>query len=114
MTISSAEQNRRWRKKYPEKVKEQKRKYLARRLEKRLKDNPLLLDNLRAKLLYDFDKLTRLTWSDKLPTLCEVCGSTEDLHIHHKRYAYPIIRDDIVRLCRRCHVEEHQKLTPMR
>lgn len=45
-----------------------------------------------------------------LPKECVACGSKEDLHIHHKRYKYPIRITDLVRLCRRCHVEIHQKV----
>jgi hypothetical protein len=106
VAISKAEQNKRWRKKYPEKAREQKRKYLERKILK----NPENLEHLRDKLRQDFALLTRLTFNDILIKSCEVCGSTEELQIHHKRYVYPIIREDLIRLCSRCHFLEHQKL----
>jgi hypothetical protein len=109
VAISKAEQCRRWRRKYPEKVREQKRKYLERKILK----NPDNLKHIQDRILQDFDRLTRLTFKDKLPTYCEICGSVEELHIHHKRYAYPIIRDDLIRLCARCHRLEHQKINPL-
>jgi len=108
----SREQNKRYRKKYPEKVKEQKRKYLDRKLQKRIKEDPKYLDKLKGKLLMDFDRLTRLMFRDKLERKCQDCGSIEDLHIHHKQYKYPIVKKDLVVLCRRCHHLEHQRIHP--
>lgn len=58
----------------------------------------------------DFGNLTRLLFGDILPKVCEHCGSTEKLHIHHKRYALPIIQDDLMRLCQNCHLVLHREL----
>lgn len=110
--IRRREQKRRWRKKYPEKVKEEKRKYLDRKLQKRIKENPSYLDKLKGKLLSDFDRLTRLIFKDKLEMKCRNCGSLKDLHIHHRQYKYPIVKEDLVILCMRCHVLEHQRVHP--
>lgn len=108
MVYSNREQRQRWRKKYPEKVKEQRIKYLDRKFKK----NPDSIKKLQGRILQEFDKLTRLTFDDLMPRYCEICGSTDDLHIHHKQYVLPIVKKDLQRLCRRCHVLEHQKITP--
>lgn len=106
------EQNKRWRKKYPKKVKEMRVKYLDKKLQKRIKEDSSYLDKLKGKLLSDFDRLTRLIFKDKLERKCKNCGSFEDLHIHHKQYKYPIVKEDLVVLCRRCHMLEHQRIHP--
>jgi len=106
--ISNAEQNRRWRSKYPEKVKAQRIRYL----DKKIKNNPEEFKAFENKFRQMFNKLTRLMFNDELPKFCAVCGSFDDLQIHHIRYVYPIIKKDIVRLCSRCHIEEHQKTNP--
>lgn len=46
--------------------------------------------------------------------MCEVCGSTDDLHMHHiKSWAeYPDLRlelDNLMLLCRDCHYDAHRK-----
>ncbi len=104
------EQRRRYNQRHPEKVREHRRKYLDRKLQKRIKEDPNYLDKLKGKLLSDFDRLTRLMFRDKLERKCQDCGSIEDLHIHHKQYKYPIIKKDLVVLCRRCHYLEHQRV----
>lgn len=47
---------------------------------------------------------------------CQVCSSTENLHVHHKRYKSPIMRENILGkekhshlcvLCRNCHAQWH-------
>lgn len=110
--MTKAEQRRRYRKKYPEKIKDERRKYLDKKLRKEIKENPEVLEKIKGKLLSQFDKLTRLTFDDKLPKRCEDCGISVDLHIHHMQYVYPIELKHLIRLCRRCHVLEHQKLHP--
>ncbi len=106
------EENRRWRRKYPEKVKEMRISYLDRKLLKRIKKDSKYLDKLKGKLLSDFDRLTRLIYKDKLEKKCSDCDSFEDLHIHHKQYKYPIVKEDLVVLCRKCHILEHQRTHP--
>ncbi len=106
------EQRKRYWKKYPEKLKEQRRRYLDRKLKKRIKEDPLYIEKLKGKLLSDFGRLTRLTFQDKLEMKCRNCGTTIDLHIHHKQYKFPIVEKDLVVLCRRCHMLEHQRVHP--
>ena len=111
--ITKAEERKRYRLRHPDKVKDEKRRYLDRKIKKKIKENPNILENLRTKLLQDFDKLTRITFDDSLPKHCEICGLTVDLHIHHMQYIYPIQTKHLIRLCRRCHTLEHQKLHPL-
>lgn len=101
-----AEQRARYKAKHPEKVRAEKRAYLDRKF----RNDPERMKKLEGKIRSEFGKLTRLMYDEVLPKSCENCGATEDLHIHHKRYVYPIEREDIVRLCRRCHVEWHQRI----
>ena len=108
--ILRREQRRRYRQRYPEKAKEHRRKYLDRKLQKRIKEDPNYIDKLKGKLLSDFSRLTRLMFGNKLEMKCRDCGSIEDLHIHHKQYKYPIVKKDLVVLCRRCHHLEHQRI----
>lgn len=112
---STREQRRRYREKYPEKIKEQRIKYLDNKIKKRVMDQPEYMEELKTKLIRDFQKLTRLLFSDILPPYCEQCGAKESLEIHHLAYKYPIQRQDLMRLCRKCHIEAHQKepLFPM-
>ena len=110
--ILKREQTKRYRKRHPEKVKEMRIKYLDRKLQKRIEKDNSYLDKLKGKLLSDFDRLTRLMFRDKLEKECQDCGSFEDLHIHHKQYKYPIVKKDLVVLCRRCHHLEHQRVHP--
>lgn len=106
------EQSRRYRKKHPEKIKAQRIRYLDKQLRKRIEEEPAYLDKLKGKLLSDFDRLTRLMFKDKLERKCQDCGSIEDLNIHHKQYKFPIVKEDLVVLCRRRHVLEHQRVHP--
>jgi 5-methylcytosine-specific restriction endonuclease McrA len=108
--MSLKEQRSRYRKKYPEKVKEHRKKYLFKKLLKKIEQNPDILKQKEERLIQDFCRLTRLTFENILPKQCENCGSTEDLQIHHKQYKFPIIKEDLIRLCRKCHIEEHQKI----
>lgn len=102
---STPEQRRRYRQKYPDKIRESKRKHL----EKAFKLRGDGVQILEGRLRTDFGRLTRLTFDDVLERRCELCGSERDLQIHHKRYVFPIVSEDLMRLCRRCHVEEHQR-----
>ena len=108
--MSKIEQQRRYRRKYPEKVKEMKRRYYERKIIKKIQENPELVIKFEKKLYKQFVSLTRLQWKNKLPKNCENCGISEDLQIHHKQYKYPIERIDLLVLCKRCHTEEHQKI----
>jgi len=44
---------------------------------------------------------------------CEKCGSTDNLHLHHKTYKrlYKEHLKDLIVLCEICHKEEHGLLT---
>ena len=108
VAISRAEQKRRWRIKYPEKVREERRKYLERKILK----NPENLKHIHDRILQDFDRLTRLTFGEVLPKVCEMCGKTENLHIHHKQYVYPIVKEDLMRVCIHCHMFIHNQILP--
>jgi len=110
--IKRREQHKRYRKKYPEKLKEERIRYLDRKIQKRIEQDATYLDKLKGKLLMDFDRLTRLMFKDKLPRKCKECSSIEDLNIHHIQYKYPIVEKDLVVLCGRCHVLEHQRIHP--
>lgn len=103
------EQKKLYKLRYPEKRKETRRKYLDNRFRK----NPELMEGLKGRLRNDFGRLTRLMFDEVLPRRCYVCGAIEDLQIHHMRYVFPIQEADLVRLCRRCHLAEHWKVTPL-
>ena len=110
--VSTPEQRRRYRQKYPEKVKEQRKRYYDKKVRERIKDDPKHLEKLKGRLLHQFDRLTSLTFRDKLPGRCRECGEERDLHIHHIRYLYPIKASDLKVLCRECQMLEHQKTPP--
>jgi 5-methylcytosine-specific restriction endonuclease McrA len=101
------EQRRKYRLKYPEKVKEHRIKYL----DKKIRADPKGIEKTGEKLRLHFNKLTRLMFSDELKKECQICGTKEDLQIHHIRYVYPINKNDLMVLCRRHHIEEHQKVS---
>lgn len=108
VAISKCEQRRRWRQKYPAKVREERKRYLDRKFQK----NPELLNKLKGQILSDFERLSRIMYDSELSKICEMCGSVEDLHIHHKRYSYPIVKEDLMRVCRNCHVFIHRQILP--
>ena len=110
--VSTREQRRRYRQKYPEKVKERRRRYYDKKIKQKVEQDPTYLEKLKGKLLHHFDRLTSLTFRDKLVMVCKGCGDETDLHIHHIRYVYPIKESDLKVLCRRCHTLEHQKVPP--
>ena len=103
-----------YRQRHPEKIKEQRKRYLDRKVRKRIESEPDYFKTLSGKLLGEFDRLTRLLFDNQLPRYCEICGGITDLQIHHMSYIYPIEKKDIIRLCRRCHILEHQKLHPLK
>lgn len=111
--VSTPEQRKRWRQKYPDKAKEERRKYLERKLLKKISEDPGYISNIENRLKIQFGRLTRILWDKELPKHCENCNSIDDLHIHHIQYKYPIERKDLKRLCRRCHVLEHEKVNPL-
>jgi hypothetical protein len=58
----------------------------------------------------NFGRLTRLKFWLELPHYCQVCNTLQDLQIHHVSYTYPINIKDLVVLCAKHHIEEHQKV----
>lgn len=60
----------------------------------------------------DYHRLTVLEWRDVFGDNCECCNVSEDekrLHIHHKIYRYPMLREDLMLLCPKCHKSQHKK-----
>ena len=104
--VSTPRQRRRYRERYPEKVKEQRIRYL----DKKIKNELGGIARVEKKLRQEFTRLTRLLFDDMLPKECCFCKSGEDLEIHHIRYVYPLKIKDLVRLCKKCHIEEHQRV----
>ena len=82
------------------------------KLREAIENNPDVLLKEDAKLRNQLARLTRILYDDKLPPRCEECGSARNLQIHHIRYAYPIVQQDLMRLCHQCHVLEHQRIYP--
>ena len=76
------------------------RKLLLYSVSKIFKPKKILIGNLTRG---EYGMLTRLLFDSVLPKSCELCGSTENLHIHHKVYALPILREHLQRLCQPCH-----------
>lgn len=111
--MTRAEQKRRYKLRHPDKVREGKRRYLSKRIEKRLRDDPIFLNDYKQRFINEFHTLTRLSFDAVLPRECFFCGSRSDLEIHHIRYVYPIVETDLRRLCKRCHRLEHQRITPL-
>lgn len=110
--VSTPEQRKRYKLRHPEKIREQKIRYLDKKVKEKFLNDPNYKKKLEYELLQKFNKLTRLLFKDKLVKHCQKCSSTSDLHIHHKKYCYPILEKDLQVLCRRCHILEHQK-TPL-
>jgi len=56
-------------------------------------------------------KTTRLVKKGllKLPKKCKICGTKNNLHIHHKKYT--VNRKDLDVLCHNCHKKIHSGLT---
>ena len=113
MALTKAQQKKLYNQRHPEKVKEQRKRYLDRKIKKRIEEEPEYLNKLSGRLLSEFDKLTRLLYDSQLPRYCEICGGITDIQIHHMQYIYPIQLKHLIRLCRRCHNLEHQKLHPL-
>jgi 5-methylcytosine-specific restriction endonuclease McrA len=38
---------------------------------------------------------------------CQLCGTTERLHVHHKRYGRDLVLGDLITLCMSCHMRLH-------
>jgi len=104
------EYNREYTRKHPDVVARQRINYATRKIEEKLKIDPGYEIKLDRKIRNEFAKLTRLKFNNILPELCEICGSRRNLEIHHIHYIYPIVKDDIIRLCYECHKNEHQKI----
>lgn len=62
------------------------------------KTNHCLNDNMRE---YIFEIKRRNAKNGVLS--CEVCGSVQDLEIHHKRYSLDVCVADLAILCSKCH-----------
>ena len=110
IVTSTPAQRQRYREKYPDRIKEQRRKHL----EKKFAQKVGAVEFLEKRMRGDFCRLTRLMFDDVLEKKCASCGTERDLQIHHRQYRLPIVQEDLVRLCRRCHVEEHQRVPPTR
>lgn len=93
----------------PEKYQKLRKKGYINYVKRKLEKNPLLIRDEKFRRIW-FGKLTRLLFGDILPKKCSVCGTREDLQIHHIKYVYPIKKEDLIRLCRRHHIEEHQRI----
>lgn len=78
---------------------------LSKKIEEKINRNESYLDNKLLRMR--FAELTKLIYADKLPKYCEICKSTTSLAIHHKNYDYPILKENIIRLCRPCHNKSH-------
>ena len=95
---------------YKQKRRDQNQKYIEKKFKEELKHNKKeMIEKVEKAMIPLLNKLTRILYDHQIPKRCENCGATEDLHLHHIRYTYPIDRKDIKRLCRQCHVLEHQK-----
>ena len=91
--------------KQKEASKRQKKRYFKKKLSQIDK-----IDSTNKEIKFFINSLTRILYSDILPKECKLCGTTEDLHIHHIRYKYPIKEGDLVRLCRKCHHNIHRMI----
>ena len=40
---------------------------------------------------------------------CEICNSNKNKEIHHKLYRFPTRKEDIIIVCKKCHVNEDKK-----
>jgi hypothetical protein len=61
----------------------------------------------------EWRKVRRLV-RDRAACMCELCGSTDHLHVHHIKgfTEFPTLRldpDNLMLLCRGCHIDEHRK-----
>jgi 5-methylcytosine-specific restriction endonuclease McrA len=61
----------------------------------------------------EWRRLRRLV-RNRAACMCEVCGSTDQLHVHHIRgwADHPELRldpDNLMLLCRGCHIDAHRK-----
>lgn len=102
------------------------KKYTKRELTKEEKERKTDLDVYKNKMRYKKRKtfpyskqLKDKRWFafrekvfKKKGRFCEICGSTENLQVHHKKYRYPLLAweykmKDVMVLCRRCHAEIH-------
>lgn len=72
------------------------------------------IDEMDRRMKSVYCTYTKFCFDNILPKVCEECGSTSDLHIHHKVYRYPSQLEDLARLCSHCHALVHwglQELT---
>lgn len=105
--MTKREQNRRYRSKYPEKVRELiKRSYFKNR-EKRLKNKKEHYKNNKEK----YSMWSRLNYLRKKGIIklnkCEECGTEKQLVMHHEDYKKQF---NIKVLCRSCHNKLHKLL----
>lgn len=76
------------------------------------------LQNPIVKLYNSFNRYYRSTpnWNSvkkrvllKKGRMCEICGSEEDIHIHHIEGSYENSEEKLKVLCSKCHIEYHKK-----
>lgn len=84
-------------------------RYKLNYLKRKFNNHPELIYTDWYKVRKEFGLLTRLLFNDVLPNVCEFCGSTNKLEIHHVRYGMPLERKDLLRLCYVCHKNLHKK-----
>lgn len=104
-----------WRQNNPEKVKSYIKKYRCSEKSKE-KDCLFLLRQFYHNICKDrfyyykchkedknqLRRLTRIMFDEILPNVCEICGDSKHLQIHHKRYDM-LNLSSVVRLCDECH-----------
>jgi len=107
--VSSNEDKRRWRKKYPEKVRAEKIRYY----DKKMRENPEQVKAFELKFINMLRRLTRLLYPPSEKDVCSYCQTNKELEIHHLKYAYPIKKQDFEYLCRWCHnFKQHYQIPP--
>jgi len=91
-----------------ERLKEQRKKYRGknrekiRKYEKELNKNPLV--NKKRKIRKHTEYHFRKKLINKFKK-CVLCGSTENLEIHHEKYTEN--EGDLIVLCKKCHLKKH-------
>ena len=103
--MTRLEQRKRYRENYPDRIREQRIRYL----DKKLANDPEALRGFDKKLKKDFIRLTRLTLYNEIPKFCERCRIRAEIKILHLRYIYPIDKQNLIFLCENCHTEVGQQ-----
>ena len=103
----------RWRYKHPVEWRQSAIKTLTKKFIQLKSENGNLFQERVKKnkdLLRRFHNLTEFLFATELGKICMLCGSNKHLHIHHKKYDYPIVKDDLLLVCARCHLILHGTL----